>query len=548
MPGNPETATEYAARLDAEDQAFAVHMQGLREQHESNQMLETLQSARPASVTGVPFTGASPEASAAVLKRVVKLPKDVGIAVWDTVRNSTEMLFDLGAALADVDLPRLKAGEGVHAFHSLRGDGQQGEPGDSGQPGSLGAVDVDLRDIDPEFIDAVDQVRARLGAGDNGFDIAAQKLFQFVGPFAGAMHVMGGLSKAPGAASWLANTGKAGLSDAITSYTVFDPHEARFADLLREYAPDNRLVNAYIDYAMSDPADSDAEGRWKNAVDNTLFGLGAAGVGAAIHSAVRGAVYFGGKALSAARGGQPFHDMAMQIPVSEGYQQYEKQLTPETRAELHAMRADAEDYQPAYKTTLEGIAQEVTGDAKNALVADIKGWDSIARKVVGEEDGRASGVRDFVRGTILVKNREELEKAWGEISQRFPQARGTSSRTSLLDGTVDSLGYSDMKLNIAGPNGRVYEIQVTTPELWAAKNGEGHKFYEQWRDIRAKAKDRDLTVAEQQQLAQIEAESRAYYAAAFDRAAFFGGKPLSSRTPVSNRLKDPSGSSSKAPE
>lgn len=298
---------------------------------------------------------------------------------------------------------------------------------------------------------------------------------------------------------------------------------------------------------LSDKADTDAEGRWKNAVDNTLFGLVAAGGGAVVHGAVRGAIYAGGKALAWARSSTPFNDMAMQLPVSEQFQQYEKQLTPETRSELHAMRADAEAYQPAYKTTLQGIAQEITGDANNALVPNIKGWDRISQKVVGEENGQASGIRDMVRGAILVKNRDEAERVWQELQTKFTPAEN-APRTTLLDGTPDRMGYADLKMNIVGPNSRIYEAQVVTPELQRLKNEEGHKLYEQKRSIEAvaEAAGRAQTVQERAEIAALEAKSTSYYAPALD--SFFTGKPLVDKTMAGKRLKEPSENSSKAAE
>jgi hypothetical protein len=70
----------------------------------------------------------------------------------------------------------------------------------------------------------------------------------------------------------LGKVGRLVTSDAIVSGTVWDPHEGRFADLLRHVAPDNSLVNAATSYLASDPNDSDAEGRFKNVIDSQLAG------------------------------------------------------------------------------------------------------------------------------------------------------------------------------------------------------------------------------------------------------------------------------------
>lgn len=300
---------------EAEDRELLSRIRVMREQKQRDAVLEQLKAV--GSGTGHPGVAPviAPDTATAVVKWAAKLPKDVGIAVWDTVRNVAELSLDAGAALADAQFEQLaplaegmgskaaadglrmvtqvKADQGTAGARALRD--LQARQGEDLPPNLDDPTSLDLRDMAPEFIDAVDKARAWAGQGDNAADIITQKLFQFAGPFAAAMRVMGGLSKAPGMAAWLANTAKAGAADFLTSYAVFDPHEARFADLLKEIVPgDTRLVNAYVDYAMSDPADTDAEGRWKNAVDGAAVGL---------PFAVGSAVFQSGRALMRGRTG-----------------------------------------------------------------------------------------------------------------------------------------------------------------------------------------------------------------------------------------------------
>lgn len=300
---------------EAEDAELLARIRSIREQKQRDAVLAQLQAV--GSGTGHPGVAPviAPDLATQVAKWTVKLPKDVGIAVWDTVRNVAELSLDAGAALADAQFEQLaplaegmgskaaadglrmvtqvKADQGTAGARALRD--LQARQGEDLPPNLDDPTSLDLRDMAPEFIDAVDKARAWAGQGDNTADIITQKLFQFAGPFAAAMRVMGGLSKAPGMAAWLANTAKAGAADFLTSYAVFDPHEARFADLLKEIVPgDTRLVNAYVDYAMSDPADTDAEGRWKNAVDGAAVGL---------PFAVGSAVFQSGRALMRGRTG-----------------------------------------------------------------------------------------------------------------------------------------------------------------------------------------------------------------------------------------------------
>ena len=51
----------------------------------------------------------------------------------------------------------------------------------------------------------------------------------------------------------------------------------------------------------------------------------------------------------------------------------------------------------------------------------------------------------------------------------------------------DPYGYTDIKVNVLGPNNRVYEVQISTPALQLAKEGDGHAVYERGRKIEGQA-------------------------------------------------------------
>jgi hypothetical protein len=187
---------------------------------------------------------------------------------------------------------------------------------------------------------------------------------------------------------------------------------------------------------------------------------------------------------------------------------YERRLTPEARVELSRLARDAEAYLPEFRQTLENIAEAVTGTrASNtktvgALVPKIKsngskGWDRIAEKVVAEDGGNWRNLKDMARATILVENKEQAQQALDAVLEAFGQAPGTKIRRSLLDANsfddvkaMDPYGYGDIKVNVNGPNGRVYEVQITTPGLFDAKeNGPGHDLYEAGREREGKVRD-----------------------------------------------------------
>jgi hypothetical protein len=71
------------------------------------------------------------------------------------------------------------------------------------------------------------------------------------------------------------------------------------------------------------------------------------------------------------------------------------------------------------------------------------------------------------------------------------QAPGTSIRQTLLSPSTKALldadesGYADIKLNVPGPDGRAYEVQISTDALMKAKET-GHKYYDLVRSLDAK--------------------------------------------------------------
>lgn len=94
----------------------------------------------------------------------------------------------------------------------------------------------------------------------------AQFLTGFI-PFAGATSRVG---QAVGLAGKAAKIASAATAGAATDFTVFDGHEERLSNLLRDHAG---LRNPVTDFLAADPSDGKVEGRFKNAIEG--LGLGA---------------------------------------------------------------------------------------------------------------------------------------------------------------------------------------------------------------------------------------------------------------------------------
>ena len=107
----------------------------------------------------------------------------------------------------------------------------------------------------PKLTVKLPEVRAAKGTTQEVTRSASQFLTGFI-PF---MKATKGLGLARGAAA-----------GAATDFAVFDPHDARVSNLVNELAP--ALKNPVTEYLAADPADSAAEGRFKNTVEG--LGLG----------------------------------------------------------------------------------------------------------------------------------------------------------------------------------------------------------------------------------------------------------------------------------
>ena len=95
----------------------------------------------------------------------------------------------------------------------------------------------------------------------------AKGVSQFLAGFGAAGKVM----KALKPATTIGKVSKVAAQGAVADFTVFDPQEERLSNLLQEF-PD--LQNPVTDFLAAKPTDTDAEGRFKNAIEG--LGLGVA--------------------------------------------------------------------------------------------------------------------------------------------------------------------------------------------------------------------------------------------------------------------------------
>src|SRR3990167_9598231 len=94
---------------------------------------------------------------------------------------------------------------------------------------------------------------------------------QFLAPFGLASKAMGGIR----GTSALVAFGRASGAGAVTDFLAFDPHEERLSDLLNKVPA---LTNPITEYLTADKADSELEGRLKNAIEGLGIGTLAEGL------------------------------------------------------------------------------------------------------------------------------------------------------------------------------------------------------------------------------------------------------------------------------
>lgn len=100
---------------------------------------------------------------------------------------------------------------------------------------------------------------------------AVKSISQFVAGFVGASKALKALKPATRAG----RVAKAAGTGAVVDFTVFDPQEERLSNLIQEVPA---LKNPVTEFLAADPKDSNAEGRFKNAIEGLGVGVAVDGL------------------------------------------------------------------------------------------------------------------------------------------------------------------------------------------------------------------------------------------------------------------------------
>ena len=258
MSGNLEAQYLAVRGQDPEEAAYQQSLAKAREEDSHEGILASL--------------GHTVGEAASSLRDPERTGKNALVALFDMVKNTAQMGADVWGAATNLDNKRTAKDMGV-----------QGEV----KP----VPEIRLEDLAPDFMQKANALRDEAAFGSTGGDVFTQKSLQFAIPFMGSMKLLG----AGAEVGAMANLGKAVVADAAVSFSVWDPHEGRFADLLNTVYPNAAVIGPAIDFLASDPNDSAMEGRFKNALDSQLAG-----------AAFSSFAFVAGKTLRAAKSGELF--------------------------------------------------------------------------------------------------------------------------------------------------------------------------------------------------------------------------------------------------
>ena len=262
----------------------------------------------------------------------------------------------------------------------------------------------------------------------------------------------------------------------IADATVFDPHEQRLANLVQKYP---RLKNPITEYLASDPNDSAAEGRLKNALEGLVFG-------AVLDRFVAG--------LRVMRSG--INRMVVTLRTQYRYIFDTEALDTVIFVLLKAARA----VEPRITPLLQSLATRFNGHMVG-LDFRFKSEESLARKISGEavETGEyyskvAERMKDVLRYTTIFP--AETYAAGVRATRSELLAKGFSEVK--FKNTWNEVGYKGINAVYQTVEGFKFELQFHTAASYQAKETGTHALYEQQR-VLDKLADADAWDALEQQ-------------------------------------------------
>jgi len=306
-------------------------------------------------------------------------------------------------------------------------------------------------------IPEIDRPTSTVGQMTEG---AAQFLVGFIPAVRGVRVLSGGAA--------LTSTGKLAqfaIAGAVADATVFDPHEKRLSDLIQQYPA---LQNPVTEYLASDPGDSKAEGRLKNALEGLILG-------AVLDGFVRGLrVMKYGVTRTVAR-----------LPSKHRYIFYSETLD----AVVDVMLRAARKMEPRVTALLQDIARRTNGTMAG-LEFRLKTDKSLSEKIVRDATGSgeiysvaAAKIKDVLRYTIVYSEKDYRRAVQEAIDALY--AKGYK-KIRIKNAWSNPPGeYKGINAAFETPRGYEFELQFHTKASLDAKQM-SHGLYEQQRQLSPK--------------------------------------------------------------
>jgi len=173
----------------------------------------------------------------------------------------------------------------------------------------------------------------------------------------------------------------------------------------------------------------------------------------------------------------------LEQPKPEGPKPTPEQFV-EGRKRIAPMIESAKRNLADYSDKLRAAASAVGGDA---VIAKIKEEGRTIQKLWSDYKGDETGLKDLLRGSIVIHSSAEVPKAIEAIKAAFGKDAVVKLKDRFAKPTEE--GYRDVLINVQMPDGHIAEVQIHTPETIASKDI-GHHLYELRRDLDPK-KDGD---------------------------------------------------------
>ena len=192
-------------------------------------------------------------------------------------------------------------------------------------------------------------------------------------------------------------------------------------------------------------------------------------------------------------------------------------MTKEQRDNFLRLKKHTGEVYPIFEEGVESVKDTLSrkkGIDIGVLGPNRKGDFRTIEKVITEEKGDFSEIKDFNRASFVVNNYENTREIVDTIKERFKVVGLKNRTTQKWAERLD--GYRDLLINVEMPNGTQAEIQILTPKMAASKE-KVHKWFEQSRTLKAKRDDVGLTPAENKKLKKAINEQWKEYKPAWEK-------------------------------